>query len=202
MDDVAAVQAHMEDLSTRVGMKEILFKAVSSEYYDQSYDWRAEQLGADSIYCLSKSIIMENTKLPEDADPKRLRYVCVVVQYAGVKLHKEKLGMAAKAIEVSRGLEPMGRKSYNYRLVSQEVNDQLSGYLHNAVCPLGMSEKLPVVISDKLPALECGYFWLGGGHVDLKMRVNSKEFLESFKAVVAPITNPDEGEKAEEPKEA
>ena len=84
---------------------------------------QVEQLGADSIYCLSKSIIMENTKLPEDADPKRLKYVCVVVQYAGVKLHKEKLGAAAKAIEVARGLEPMGRKSYNFRLVSQEVQN-------------------------------------------------------------------------------
>jgi hypothetical protein len=87
---------------------------------------QVEQLGADSIYCLSKSIIMENTKLPKDADPKRLRYVCVVVQYAGVKLHKEKLGAAAKAIEVARGLEPMGRKSYNFRLVSQEVEQNNS----------------------------------------------------------------------------
>jgi hypothetical protein len=64
-----------------------------------------------------------------------------------------------------------------------------------------MSEDLPVVVSDKLLALECGYFWLGGGHVDLKMRVSAAEFVDFFKAVVAPITN-DEGEKTDKAKEA
>ena len=92
----------------------------------------------------------------------------------------------------------MGRKSYNFRLVSEEVNDRLSGYLHNAVCPLALAVDLPMIISDKLVELPQKQFWLGGGHVDLKLRVDAEEFVKVFGAVSALITSPDEGDKPKE----
>mmetsp|Transcript_135155 Transcript_135155/g.252684 ORF Transcript_135155/g.252684 Transcript_135155/m.252684 type:complete len:92 (-) Transcript_135155:17-292(-) len=90
----------------------------------------------------------------------------------------------------------MGRKQYNFRLVDEATNDRLSGYPHNAVTPLAMAADMPVVISDKILELADGTFWLGGGHVDLKMRVEAKNFVEIFAAASADITAA-EGENEE-----
>mmetsp|Transcript_14975 Transcript_14975/g.12443 ORF Transcript_14975/g.12443 Transcript_14975/m.12443 type:complete len:137 (-) Transcript_14975:33-443(-) len=135
---------------------------------------------------------MENVKLnhlsEEDAS-KRLRYVAVVVQY-GQKLHKEKLGFAVRRIETERmGLPAAGRKAFNMRMVEPEVSQKLSGFTHNAVTCVGMSTKMPIIISDRIiDDLPYEDFWLGGGHIDLKLRLCKDEFLSVFNPIVADIT--------------
>ena len=40
------------------------------------------------------------------------------------------------------------------------------------------SQRLPVVISHHLAQLACGSFWLGGGHVNLKLQVYVRDLIE------------------------
>lgn len=49
-----------------------------------------------------------------------------------------------------------------------QVSDQLTGFRHNAVSPIGLATKLPVIMSDRVAALQPPVFWLGGGEADLK----------------------------------
>lgn len=62
-----------------------------------------------------------------------------------------------------------GRQYFNMRLAPEDVNDALSGYSHNAVSPIGMAVRLPMVISHKIAELEPNSFFLGAGEVDLKV---------------------------------
>ena len=51
----------------------------------------------------------------------------------------------------------------------EETSLALTGFGHNGVCPIGMKTPIPVVLSEKI--LEWERFWLGGGHVDLKLNL-------------------------------
>ena len=46
--------------------------------------------------------------------------------------------------------------------------------------PIGMATPVPVVLSDKLRSLPDGQLWLGGGEVDLKLRVDVAQFCEKL----------------------
>lgn len=52
---------------------------------------------------------------------------------------------------------------------ARQDNDRLTGFSHNAVTPIGMSERLPVILSDRIARLAPPMFWMGGGEVDLKL---------------------------------
>ena len=75
----------------------------------------------------------------------------------------------------------MGKKQYSLRMVAPEVSDALSGCEHNAVTLLGMSQPVPVLLSHPIRALPEGKVWLGGGEVDVKLRVDVAELCEKFK---------------------
>lgn len=60
-----------------------------------------------------------------------------------------------------------------YSIVSEnshfpQVSDQLTGFQHNAVSPIGLATDLPIIMSDRVAALQPPVFWLGGGEPDLK----------------------------------
>ena len=66
MNDVSAVQSHMEEVSARVGMKDTLFKAVPAEYYDQSYDWRVgENSNTKQRTLIKLFLIFEKIKMKQ-----------------------------------------------------------------------------------------------------------------------------------------
>ena len=69
------------------------------------------------------------------------------------------------------------RKMFNFRLASETDNLRLSGFRHNAVTPFMLNEDLLVVVTSCLKDLEGGYFWLGGGHENTKLRVGYQEFF-------------------------
>lgn len=48
------------------------------------------------------------------------------------------------------------------------MSDQLTGFRHNAVSPIGLATALPIIMSDRVAALQPPVFWLGGGEADLK----------------------------------
>ena len=50
-------------------------------------------------------------------------------------------------------------------------------------------QDLPMVLSDQIAKLPSGQFWLGGGHVDLKLRLNVDESVKIFGFTVADVTS-------------
>lgn len=46
-----------------------------------------------------------------------------------------------------------------------------------------------MVLSDEIAKLASGQFWLGGGHVDLKLRLNVDESVKIFGFTVADVTS-------------
>jgi len=173
--------SRVADACTKTGLSSAKFWRVRSDYYDQELPWRRDVLGAASVQQLCKSMIMENTKLTaeEAAAAGRIKYVCFTLQYAGGKLNKEKMHDAVRTME---GKNAVGKKQYSIRMVSQEVSDQLSGFPHNAVTPIGMTTPVPVLLSSKIKALPDGQMWMGGGHQDVKLRLDVAEFVTKFES--------------------
>ena len=58
----------------------------------------------------------------------------------------------------------------------------MTGYRYNAVTPFALRKDLDVILSDNIAKL--GFFYLGGGAVDLKIRVATDEFIEKYTAPV------------------
>lgn len=185
-DSVQAVQQKMEQKAAALGLKSAKFIAVEPNYYEQELEWRRNRVSANSADEMCKSVVMENTKLGDDAEPGRVRFVLVLVQYVA-KLHKEKLMRAVQSMETKNGLAPMARKAYNMRLLDGQACVDMTGFGHNAVTPLGLD--IPVVLSDKITQLPSGCFWLGGGHADLKIRLSTEEVQSVLKATSADITS-------------
>ncbi|CAJ1351669.1 unnamed protein product [Effrenium voratum] len=184
--EITEVQSRVEEEARRLGLEAKLL-AVEAEppYYEQSLEWRRDRLGASSVEELCKSVVLENTK-EAGAESGRVRCVLVIVQYVG-KLHKEKLIKVVQALEASRGLPPLGKKQYNMRLLEGTACQEMTGFGHNAVTPLGLD--LPMILSDAIAQLPSGKFWLGGGHVDLKLRLNVGEAVEALRLTVADVTS-------------
>lgn len=80
----------------------------------------------------------------------------------------------------------IGRKFFKYRLAEEEDAYALSGYRYNAITPFFMRDErggndLKIIIADTIVnGLNPGYFWLGGGRVELKLGVSVEEFLAYF----------------------
>ncbi|GLC41642.1 hypothetical protein PLESTB_000693600 [Pleodorina starrii] len=163
------------------------FVRVPGDYYDQPLEFRRDCLGAASVQHLCKSIVMENTRAHESVsgweDPANSKYYCVIVQYTA-RLHADKLRVAVQELSGRK----FGRQYFNMRLAPEEVNDALTGYSHNAVSPIGMRERLPMLLSHRIARLQPGEFWLGAGEVDLKVGMNVDEFIAAYQPFVIDCT--------------
>ena len=56
-----------------------------------------------------------------------------------------------------------------------------------AVTPIGMAVPVPLLLSHKIRALPEGKVWLGGGEVDLKMRVEVAELATKWQSAGRPL---------------
>jgi prolyl-tRNA editing enzyme YbaK/EbsC (Cys-tRNA(Pro) deacylase) len=74
----------------------------------------------------------------------------------------------------------VGKGSFNLRLAPEAVSDGLSGYTHNAVTPIGMATRLPIVLSHRIAGLSPDLFWLGAGETDLKVGLRAPEFVAAY----------------------
>ncbi len=54
-----------------------------------------------------------------------------------------------------------------------------------------MNSPVPIVLSHKIAELKPNYFFCGGGEVDLKLKVDTKEFSSVFKPYIVDITMDD-----------
>lgn len=139
------------------------FIRAPKEYYDETLEFRQAVLAAPSIDCLCKSIIMENTRIDEAscrADPSLIKYWLVIVQYSCPGAKKELLNKCV------HGLQPsLSKKMVNMRVVAEDTSMELSGFGENAVSPVGLRTKMPIIMAKAIADLQAGVFWLGGGEV-------------------------------------
>lgn len=111
------------------------------------------------------------------------------MQYAaainGDKINKVVHQLANSALP--EGAAPLGRKGFNLRLCPGNVSDELSGYTHNAVSPVGCRTRIPIIMADRVLKLQPDFFWLGAGQVDLKVGFSSSQFVKAYEPLVADI---------------
>ena len=88
-------------------------------------------------------------------------------------------------VDAAAGAAPA--KAFNMRLAVDADSAALTGYEHNAVTPVGLATaSLPIVLSHRIAALPA--FWMGGGEVDLKLAVSTREFVAAYSPIVADVT--------------
>lgn len=173
------------------GLYSIDWKWVAKDYYSWPLAKRAKILQAPSTFHLTKSLLMENKKAPsieEKADPTNPRFILVIVQYEAT-LDTKKLITAIRALRpVADRLED---SDFDLRVASEEDNSKVTGYDNNAVVPFGFLKPVPVFLS--APIVPLRFFWMGGGHVHLKLRMTVADFCKALKPVVADISQPRTG---------
>ncbi|KAG0281769.1 hypothetical protein BGZ96_001024 [Linnemannia gamsii] len=156
------------------------FFHVQSDYYSWPYDQRARVMGCPSTFHLCKTLIFENTKYKQD-ESKPIdedRYWCVIVQYEGA-VNITKL---EKAVREKTGAT---RKATHMRIAPADKSLELTGLPQGGVCPVGMRTDLPILVSKELADLSPQLFYLGAGHLDWKIAVPFKEFVENWNTRVA-----------------
>eukprot|EP00878_Enallax_costatus_P018480 GHUV01019455.1.p1 GENE.GHUV01019455.1~~GHUV01019455.1.p1 ORF type:complete len:203 (+),score=45.50 GHUV01019455.1:669-1277(+) len=169
------------------GFSDFRFVRVPPEYYDCPLPFRQQCLQAASVDHLCKSIIMENTKAHPSVkgweDHNNSRYYVVIVQYTA-RLNADKLKNHIHRLNGGK----IGKQYFNMRLCPEDVSDELSGYEHNAVSPIGIKTPLPIIMSHEIANLKPDFFWIGAGEVDLKVGMSAAEFIEGYKPMVLDCT--------------
>lgn len=169
-------------------VRDFSFHRVSEDYYQQTLEQRGRQLGARRVEQLCKSIVLENTQAGDDvqgcSDPKNAKYYLVVVQYCK-KFNAELIRTFVHAMNKDKGVS---KRKFNFRLCPEDVSCALTGYGHNAVTPVGMNENIPIILSKSVTELVEGYFWLGAGEVDLKLGLNTQQFIKAYDPFVCDCT--------------
>lgn len=170
------------------GLYSARWRFVPEAYYMWRLEARAECLGAPSIQYLCKSLLMENRKAADSSDPTNPKYVLVIVQYAA-SLDVRKLVNAIRALRPVK--QRLDDSQFDFRIASEEDNDRITGYTHNSVTPFGLLEPVQVVLTHEVVPLK--FFWMGGGHVHVKVGVAVSDFCKSLSPIVADISQPRTG---------
>ncbi|OEL17728.1 hypothetical protein BAE44_0021248 [Dichanthelium oligosanthes] len=204
--DAGTTEARLSALLAARGVRDFAFRRVPADYYDRSLEERRGLLRADSVAQLCKSIVMVNTQAAADVvdcrNPKNSKYYVVVVQYMA-RLNAENI----KNFLYELNEKQIPKKRFNMRLAPEEESHKLTGFVHNAVTCIGMETDMPVIlaqnvhlkserkklarylmqkpppqviIDEAITKLDEGFFWLGGGEVDLKLGVRTSQFLSAF----------------------
>lgn len=171
-----------DDLLSKGVLGAVLFR-VPPDYYSLSLPQRAKLLGSP-VDRLCKTLILENVLVAAASTPveplvagwstdrsllPRLRYLAVVVPY----IHKLDMEALARFLRASgTATEPPPVK-----LVHAENGDSLAGFPFNGVTVFGGKLPMPIVVCKVLLEGPTPYIWLGGGEVDLKLRVPVRQLI-------------------------
>ncbi|KAJ1961845.1 hypothetical protein GGI12_003015 [Dipsacomyces acuminosporus] len=162
---------------------------VSPDYYSWPLEQRALCMTAPSPSHLCKSVVMENKRWrPSTSDQPtstNSRYYCVLVQYVQT-VNTNTMTDFVRSLENNR----LARKHFNFRLASPDVSLELTGFDNNGVCPIGMNQKIPLVMCESITRLQPPVFWLGAGHVDFKLAMPIQNFIDATSCMVADISVP------------
>ncbi|GAB4823617.1 hypothetical protein N2152v2_010663 [Parachlorella kessleri] len=155
------------------------------EYYSQPLEFRRACLDAHSIQHLCKTIVMENTRahpsVSDWSNPHNSKYYLVL--YAA-RLNAEKLKDYIHKLNAGK----FAKRWFNMRLAPEAVSDELSGFSHNAVSPIGIKTRLPIIMSHRIAELQPDFFFLGGGEVDLKVGFSATDFIAAYEPFVVDCT--------------
>lgn len=210
------------------------FTRVPADYYDKSLEYRRECLRAASLSRLCKTLLLENTKAKKFNEREAVRnatdltprqraalseHFLVVVQYDNARFDAERL--KKELVSRAEGFAPA--KAFNLRLAGDGVAEEMTGFVHGAVTPVGArcgllgsrgqvvlkgaegegeegegetgakakakAKEVPVVLSSRVARLP--EFWMGGGEVDLKLCLSTKEFTRAYDPIVADVMHGD-----------
>lgn len=169
-----------------IGLKLFYLRQTPSDYYNWKLEQRRAYLNAHSIHHLCKLLIIENKECKSSlSDPLYSQFYCVVIQYStSYKSHNLK-----EFLQEIYG-NKLSKNQYNLQFADEKSAIALTGFQHNGMCPIGMSQKVPVILSDRILELTPKYMWLGGGHKDVKLCVDVDEFVAKCNPFVANITAP------------
>ncbi|KAL8153785.1 hypothetical protein V2J09_011545 [Rumex salicifolius] len=175
-DSYFATVERLSGIIRSKGILDFVFKLAPSDYYDRPLEARRDIVGAASIHHLCKSIVLVNTQAQSHvidcSDRNNSKYYIVVVQYTA-RFNAEMVKNFLYSI--NNGKVP--KKKINLRLAPEEISANLTGYGHNAVTCIGMKTNIPVILDEAITKLSPNFFWLGGGEVDLKMGIQTSDFI-------------------------
>ena len=180
------VQRKLQQELLNKGLANHRFVRAPPDYYANPLEYRLGVVGAASVHHLCKSIVMENTRVQPD-EPGVIKYWLVIVQYTA-KLHSDKLRTFVQSAH-SGGGAPLSKSRINMRLCPEDVSATLTGYVNNAVSPIGLATSLPIIMSHRIAALAPDdQFWLGAGEVDLKVGLSAADFVKAYAPHVVDCT--------------
>jgi prolyl-tRNA editing enzyme YbaK/EbsC (Cys-tRNA(Pro) deacylase) len=168
------VRRARDDVEIRHKLYSAVWKWVPPDYYHWDLAERAKCLDAQTIQHLCKCLLMENRKQSGS-------FVLVVLQYAAT-LDVKALAVALKVT------------NYDFRIADAADNDRITGYQHNSVTPFGLlntTMSVPIVLA--APIVPLRFFWMGGGHVNLKLGMAVSDFCKALNPIVADISQPKSG---------
>ncbi|KAL3935267.1 MAG: hypothetical protein SGBAC_009184 [Bacillariaceae sp.] len=162
------------------------WKWVPEKYYDWSLEQRAKILKAKSTHMLCKSLLLENKKVTEETDKKtNPRFLMVIIQYE-TTLDVKKLTTSLRKLRPVA--DRLDESQFDLRVASPEDNDRITGYKFNSVTPFGLKENVMMVMSSEI--VPYGYFWMGGGHVHLKLGMSVGDFQKLGNVQVMDLSVP------------
>jgi prolyl-tRNA editing enzyme YbaK/EbsC (Cys-tRNA(Pro) deacylase) len=161
-----------------------VWKWVPENYYQRSLAERATALGALNVEYLCKSLLLENRKVVQES-PDNPRFVLVILQYAAALDTQKLCNVIRRLLPVSKRLDV---SKYDFRIAAVEDNDRITGYQHNSVTPFGLREPVRIVMTENV--VQLGFFWMGGGHVHLKLGMATSEFCKALDTILGDISNP------------
>jgi len=148
------------------------FIRVPSNYYEATLNERVRMLGGLKKESLCKCILLKNC----DCDSQ---YYMVIVQY----VHQIEMDCLVGVIRRMLG-EP--KQKLGLQLAPPAEAAELTGFGFNSVSPLGLLNHVPIIMAKSILQNKCMY--LGGGEVDLKLKVNVEQFVKVASCVVADIS--------------
>jgi prolyl-tRNA editing enzyme YbaK/EbsC (Cys-tRNA(Pro) deacylase) len=184
------------------GLYSSIWTWVPPDYYTSSWSLqaRADFLNVPNgqVDYLCKSLLLENKKVvaaPANNDRMMDRtnpkYILVVLQYAAT-LDVKKLITAIRAMRKNVHDRLDEHADFDVRVASSEDNARLTGYEHNSVTPFGMLQPDQILVVLSKHVLPLRRFWMGGGHVNLKLSVTVSDFVHKsgLNPLIADISNP------------
>ena len=117
-------------------------------------------------------------------DQKNSKYYFVIVQYID-KIQSTKLNNYVRS---DLGGSLLSRKHFNLRVASEDDALELTGFIKNAVCPIGSIQKIPLIITEKISKLDPPITCLGAGHPDYKLIIPLSELVQITNASIADLS--------------
>ena len=158
--------------------------------------------------------VKKNAEITPSQRAALSEHFLVIVQYEDARFDAER--RKRERVKRAGGFAPA--KAFNLRLAKDGVAEAMTGFVPGAVTPVGAlcgllgshgqkavaskrrqgggggegeGEEIPVVLSSRVARLP--EFWMGGGEVDLKLCVSTKDFIRAYDPIVADVIHGDEG---------